>query len=865
MSLNTGNLRTTELGQTRLAQVMSANSEEKKERGIVLKLAFTYISISEKKVSEIEEAEFVNSESLKAVEKTLSPVDVAQVQESESGGKNFSVGALVEVQNEMSAARNIILFAGIRVIDNRTEAQKKRDGYRDAATVVYQDYRLNLPAEFAESHFAFAYSNILGATGTYNEALGVKVSTSLFGRSRYRLLFNYIVSSDSGISDQITVNDNVYPYSSGYLSKRAFEEGIKEYDEILSKYSQIIKEYTLGWNKTYPSVIAALEGSYGNNEFHFGYGHKDTFLINDGEQMLSSLPGVLPSEITSRDFEWEDFQPEDITGDASEDWLKSDNKQASQIFPVSTYRKVTYKVNGVVSVSKVVPVTMVFVMFARAGLMFDQNTQPHPSAYHGLRMFFSIPKEDSSGNVFVGCEIDRKVLYNGFLPEEPIIGSIELDRIETQGAENNVVTASLILAHLEYSDTTSIYNATYKYMYSCVEVEMSGEPGQTIDIKTPDYMYTTRYYEARVQNGTWSVVGTDNYPKISSARQYGIMLPPADEETGSEDGGDLKLTPCVRYFSPNFKVGGDVNKRPYVIIHGTNLSLMSNCPTVLDGGDIINPFHNVSAIGDSIEYEQDGQPKVKSVVGSAMVYSPDYSLFNSQTFEQGGFDSDDEFMLSCGAGDGFVYYASMNMSYANQIWLLGLSAIALKIRSRCGHRVFYMGLDDILGIHGESGAYEITNSIARLSILNVEICDREIKKVVVTFGIDFVLSSTNEQHLYTTYTKTVSLKEDDEFDVNYGVGIAACGTGNVFGQYINQANYNDSGEVLFGMCKNMDTRFGKMSAQTFPPTSKNSLAVMCAGDTASGTNTQNCARSWLGTNKYVATRNSTVVITPTLP
>ena len=264
MSINTANLVTTENGQVALANIHSINAKLFADhREISVKLLFPYIAISNKKPSEVTAVESSSDADIRA-ERCYAPVDVCQVQSysvENTAKRDFTVGGLFDVKVDIPDARTIILFCKTHIADNRSAAKKARDGGQSAETILENEYG------YTTVQLPFAYTTVLDSTGAYDDENGLAIGASKYGRSRHRFYFNYIIDNNSGIADNITVDDNVYPYSDGYLSKTAFELGLKRYEKAVAEYQAEYEKYANGHKLYYDTMADAMKWAAAQHEF----------------------------------------------------------------------------------------------------------------------------------------------------------------------------------------------------------------------------------------------------------------------------------------------------------------------------------------------------------------------------------------------------------------------------------------------------------------------------------------------------------------------------------------------------------------------------------------------------------------------
>lgn len=264
MSINTSNLVTTANGQSELAKVHSVNHALNLDgRGIHVEFLFPYIAISKKSPDEVAIIASSTDSEVKS-EPCWSNVDICQVQTYsvlETIKRNFTIGALFDVKEDIEGAKTVILFAKTIIVDNRSKERIEKDSHRSAKDIVLNNYG------YETKMLPYAYTMLLGETGNYVEA-GIKIGAARFGRSRHRFYFNYIIDNNDGIADNITVDDNVYPYSDGYLSKTAFELGLERYEKAVSEYVAEYNKYAKGRNVHYENFEDAITSAVNGHKFY---------------------------------------------------------------------------------------------------------------------------------------------------------------------------------------------------------------------------------------------------------------------------------------------------------------------------------------------------------------------------------------------------------------------------------------------------------------------------------------------------------------------------------------------------------------------------------------------------------------------
>ena len=264
MSINTSNLVTTTNGQSELSKVHSVNHALNLDgREIHVEFLFPYIAISKKSPDEVAIITSSTDSEVKS-EPCWSNVDICQVQTYSVLGtikRNFTIGALFDVKEDIEGAKTVILFAKTIIVDNRSKERIEKDSHRSAVDIVLNNYG------YETKMLPYAYTMLLGETGNY-VVEGIKIGAARFGRSRHRFYFNYIIDNNDGIADNITVDDNVYPYSDGYLSKTAFELGLERYEKAVSEYVTEYNKYANGRNIHYENLEGAITSAVNGHKFY---------------------------------------------------------------------------------------------------------------------------------------------------------------------------------------------------------------------------------------------------------------------------------------------------------------------------------------------------------------------------------------------------------------------------------------------------------------------------------------------------------------------------------------------------------------------------------------------------------------------
>ena len=417
MAFNTGNLVVYVTGGDMLFSVQSINSRSIKDKlGIRAYLYFPYMYITENE-SAIEQRAYYTDLTIKNTP-CYANVDVAQVQNFSEivNGKPvvkraFTVGALFEIKAAIGNAKAIIMTAKVGYADERTEEQKAAQGHHSAEEVIAERYPDLYVSTEAVKPYAYTslYANGVPEAGLHIEA-------AMYGRSRERVLFNYIVENIS--ADLINVDSNVYPYSDGYLSKTAFEEGLGEYENALTTLRDYIDSFVFGWQKAYKNFTVALGGSETGNTFTWLSEYRET-ITNDYLLDENTFPTGL------RNYPVYNYDGSAVNVHNYADTLiPAFAKPGMRVFPVVKRKTVTYTASGN---KKSVPVFIVFMMYGLETASVDKvgKQQDFCCFYHVCRVAMHVPSEDGSSH-FKYCK--ELVLGDDtvFCPVEPVVGNVEL-------------------------------------------------------------------------------------------------------------------------------------------------------------------------------------------------------------------------------------------------------------------------------------------------------------------------------------------------------------------------------------------------------------------------------------------------------
>lgn len=467
MSINTGNLITTEFGQQQLALVGQLNFElQGQHPGITVRLALQYMGITQRNSTTIaEDDDLYFTHDLPDITSIHTKVDLCQVQsypqisDDELVKKSFSISALFDIKEDLSMCRNVVLLGRIVYADARSEAQVIADNNRSAYVILRDDYGIDLSDDYTNEdatgvYFHFAYCQLLGSDGQPAQTSGITIAQSRYGRSRQRVIFNYVMDDTSGQSDNITIDDNFYPYSDGYLSKKAFEEGLVDYEATLQEYADKLENYLFGWSKVYDSREEAIAKSEIGNTFTIRNKQKRVSPLHD---LLDNYTGRLPDTLGERSYTTDPVSGETFVPvshwNATISEYPFEQREKIQIFNVSSYKNVRFKhadAGGeIVYEDKYLPVTIVFVMWLRTGVAIDQADNDstvnyntfYSSGYHCVRTFVSVPIEEEGEEETVRqfiCDCKFCNSNTVIVPSEPVVGKIEVDDSDSSAPKLNV-------------------------------------------------------------------------------------------------------------------------------------------------------------------------------------------------------------------------------------------------------------------------------------------------------------------------------------------------------------------------------------------------------------------------------------------
>lgn len=467
MSINTANLITTQNGQAELAEVHRVNAQLFRDhREISVELLFPYIAISNK-TPEVIEGTSSTTDNLVKQERCWANVDVCQTQTyavEDVLKRDFAIGVLFDVKQDIEDATTIILFAKTRIVDSRSARKKAADGNRSAENIVESNYG------YIAKMLPYAYTRILDANGEYSDS-GITIGASRYGRSRHRFYFNYIIDNNDGIADNITVDDNVYPYSDGYLSKTAFELGLARYEKAIKDYMVEYEKYANGRNLYYKDYKDAVTHTVSGNKFYL---ENDSLSYNfpniDLKSTLSNYywQAWATSQLTSLTFpetykdltakNYDPYAQHAVDGTP----LHSAVHERGMQFSKTVMKRVKYKkLNGEV-LTKYMPMKIGCLLMVRTGLPYLEDLTFN-SVYNFMRISLQFYDEENDKVIDCGFELCSSDGFGRttdadlfFIPQIPSFSEIEIEE----------VTSTLFGIHLftlmqDVKSEISQYNQNY--------------------------------------------------------------------------------------------------------------------------------------------------------------------------------------------------------------------------------------------------------------------------------------------------------------------------------------------------------------------------------------------------------------------
>lgn len=666
MALNTSNLVTTANGQAELGKIHGVNASLFADhREISVELLFPYIAISIKTPSEIEALQSVTDANVKQ-EASWANVDICQVQSYSVEGelkRDFTIGGLFDIKRDIASARTIILFAKSRIVDSRSSGKKVRDGNRSAEDIVQVDYG------YTAKIVPYAYTRILDKNGVYHEDTGEPISASRYGRARHRFYFNYII--DSALANVITVEDSRYPYSDGYLSKTAFELGLKRYEQALEELIKVSNSRNLYYknvNEVVTGKAAAGHKFYLEQDPYAMYSNFVEPNMKNNESYWSSsyadsdhftYPETYTYDYWSKTFTAKNFDQyaKDENGYAINDSI---SERGIKIFNVDC-RKIKYKkLSGEVE-TKYMPVRVDCLYMIRTGMPLI-NSLPFHSLYNIVRVVVQIYDEETDTLMDNGFE-----LYSGysqnytdrdrlFIPQMLSIGEIYIEEEEDSGDVKKNIKVSMMAQCVKlqtevYDSSGSVprYSVTLSHSLNIYRASWwwprENTRGAFIDSieKTP-FVYTRpqdRYHNARSEeflfyadliDGEFVPVDLENtsgnicymlQPNFVGGYGFAVLV---------QDGYENALLPKDFSYSDfdNLPIvsGSDAYNKPYCGLYVMNDSAMriytdDRCDVIVDKNKTIQYI-------DMSSYNFINVGSLKSLKGETYRLLGDFKLHNAR-------------------------------------------------------------------------------------------------------------------------------------------------------------------------------------------------------------------------------------------
>lgn len=424
MSINTANLVTTTNGQTALADVHNINARlHTDHREISVKLLFPYMVISTKSTSDIDTITASTDEEIRA-EASWTHVDVCQVQSysvENDARRDFAIGGLFNVEQNIEGAKTFILFCKTHIVDARSASKKRADGNREAADILQSEYG------YVTVQLPFAYTQILDSAGEVPEN-GITIGAAKYGRSRHRFYFNYIIDNNTGIADNITVDDNVYPYSDGYLSKTAFELGLKRYEAAVAQYQAEYEKYANGHKLYYKNMEEAIKWAQPGHKFYIKNLETDAANFDDVDLQSAIANWIAwPTDDPIGNDTYKNYTAANYGMPVAGDDADRYKYERAVIFEVRDVRPVEFEVtrnNEKVTETRYLPIRFKFMMFIRSavpwtGAYYSANGC-YTALYHAMRVWVNI------GDIYGGFEVNLLTDESAFLPVCPTIGKIKV-------------------------------------------------------------------------------------------------------------------------------------------------------------------------------------------------------------------------------------------------------------------------------------------------------------------------------------------------------------------------------------------------------------------------------------------------------
>lgn len=486
MSINTANLITTTEGMSYLSSIASVNAALRADhRNIRVVMRFPHIGLSQSTPDEVEALSIMTRGTAEGMNEAYSPVDVCQLQSFDviEGGESvtkraFTISANFDIPEVVTSIRTLVLFCSDEVIDNRSDDEIEADGGRSASDVLIEDYN------YVDTYYAaFAYTRVLDSTGTY-QSDGVSVGASAYGRSRIRVHFNYIIDDTSGIADNISVDDRIYPYSSGYLSKRAFDEGLRQYEEALQTYRMEWEKFAMGQSPEYAWFAEAYTKSAPRNVFIVRRNELEEtgWLTTDLETgsgcYLDTYQGYTPAN-----YEYSSYsrKNQELCAYYEDVFMKT-----------VMWKHIDEETGTVTETSEKCPVKIEALYYLRTGLPMTSTTSSNAnkrigqvSAYHVLRFAIQLYIDGELirqiGEIML--QPDSSSVDQAVFAKVPNIGMIHLDSSGPAGMNDPILDFGMLLEGLEIKSEgagTHIYDFNVANYLVRAKTGDTGSPGEQL-------------------------------------------------------------------------------------------------------------------------------------------------------------------------------------------------------------------------------------------------------------------------------------------------------------------------------------------------------------------------------------------------
>lgn len=479
MSVNTGNLKTTTNGLTRLAKIAEVSNALKRDgKHVSISMVFEHFAFSTKTEDDVPALSDIDPVDA-TDEAAISPVDVCQVQSFDviEGGvsvtkRAFTLSANFDISVAVTGIRTLLLYCKDLIVDSRTDEEKAADGTPYAEVLLARDYDYHSSGLFD----IFAYTKVLDSTGTY-QSDGVSVGASAYGRSRIRTHFNYIIDDISGISESINVDSNVYPYSSGYLSQRGFEEGLRQYEEALQTYRMDWERFAMGQSPEYAWLAEAYVKSSARNIFIVRRNELEEtgWLTTDLETgsgcYLDTYQGYTP-----QNYEYSSYsrKNQELCAYYEDMFMKT-----------VMWKHVDEETGNVVETAEKCPVKIEALYYLRTGLPMTSTTASKAnkrvgqvSAYHVLRfaiqMYIDGELIRQIGELML--QPDSSSVDQAVFAKVPNIGMIHLDSSGPAGMNDPVLDFGMLLEGLEIKSEGT---GTYIYDFNVANYLVRAKTGDT--------------------------------------------------------------------------------------------------------------------------------------------------------------------------------------------------------------------------------------------------------------------------------------------------------------------------------------------------------------------------------------------------